>query len=80
MYRCALVATTKLDTARLRRRTAPIVTGIIFGLRELGELQKSRQLDATLKLVDLIQNEAAAVAIGRLVELTTGRYGTTAAG
>ena len=50
-------------------QTAAIVTGIIFGLRELGELRKSRELDASLKLVDVIQNEAAAIGIMRLMTL-----------
>ena len=50
-------------------QTAAIVTGIVFGLRELGELQKSRELDTTLKLVDVIQNEATGVGVRRLFTL-----------
>ena len=61
----------KLSTETLLNlvQTAAIVTGIVFGLRELGELQKSRELDTTLKLVDVIQNEATGVGIRRLFTL-----------
>jgi hypothetical protein len=46
-------------------QTAAILTGIIFGLRELGELRKSRELDATLKLVDVIENESTGMGTRR---------------
>lgn len=61
----------KLSTETLLNlvQTGAIVTGIIFGLRELGELQKSRELDTSLKLVDVMQNEATAIGIMRLVTL-----------
>ncbi len=50
-------------------QTAAIVTGIIFGLRELGELRKSRELDATLKLVDVIESESTGIGAGQLMML-----------
>jgi hypothetical protein len=50
-------------------QTAAILTGIIFGLRELGELRKSRELDATLKLVDVIENESTGMGTGQLMML-----------
>ena len=61
----------KLSTETLLNlvQTGAIVTGIIFGLRELGELRKSRELDATLKLVDVIESESTGIGTGRLMTL-----------
>jgi hypothetical protein len=50
-------------------QTAAILTGIVFGLRELGELRKSRELESTLALVSLAQDESAAVAMRRLISV-----------
>ena len=50
-------------------QTAAILTGIIFGLRELGELRKSRELETTLALVDVFQNENTAIGIRQLSTL-----------
>ena len=50
-------------------QTAAIVTGLIFGLRELGELRKSRELESTLKLVDMMQSEAVSTGVRRLMTL-----------
>ncbi len=61
----------KLSTETLLNllQTAAIVAGLIFGLRELGELRKSRELASTLTLVDLVQNDALNTGIWRLVAL-----------
>lgn len=61
----------KLSTETLLNlvQTGAIVIGIIFGLRELGELRKSRELDTSLKLVDIVQNEATAIGTMRLMTL-----------
>ena len=49
----------KLNTGTLLNlfQTAAILTGMLFGLRELGELRRSRELESTLKVVDIAQNE-----------------------
>ena len=50
-------------------QTVAILTGMFFGLRELGELRKSRELDATLKLVDIIESESTGIGAGQLMML-----------
>ena len=63
----------KLSTETLLNlvQTAAIVTGILFGLRELAELRQSRELEATLRMVDVYQDEANSAALVRLTELPT---------
>lgn len=50
-------------------QTAAIVIGFLFGFRELGELRKSRELDATLKLVDVIESHSVGMGMGQLMAL-----------
>jgi hypothetical protein len=60
-----------LSTATLLNlvQTAAIVIGFLFGFRELGELRKSRELDATLKLVDVIESHSVGMGMGQLMTL-----------
>ena len=50
-------------------QSAAIVLGVFFGLQQLSELERSRELAASLELVSLFQNEDVSRGILRLASL-----------